>query len=125
MVLTILIGGAVAWWNPSGLRNEGGPGTEISEFVDREDLLWVDARSETSFREGSIPGAVLVNEGDWEAGVERFLEVWEPDLTVVVYCDSEACGASEAVAARLREELGIERVEVLKGGWREWLEQGR
>jgi len=37
-----------------------------------------------------------------------------------VYCDGADCGTSRAVARRLKRELGVSEVYVLKGGWRAW-----
>jgi rhodanese-related sulfurtransferase len=48
------------------------------------------------------------------------MEAWTPGQTVIVYCDEETCNASTAVAARLQNELAIETVYVLKGGWAAW-----
>jgi len=39
---------------------------------------------------------------------------------VMVYCNSRKCHASEEVAHRLREEVGLRPVYVLRGGWEAW-----
>ncbi len=83
-------------------------------------VLWVDARSAAKFAEGHIPGAVALNEDDWETQVPAFLDAWEPEKTVVVYCDGGRCEASRHVADRLSGELQIKSVFVLKGGWPAW-----
>ncbi len=83
-------------------------------------VQWVDARPRTKFEQGHIPGAVLLNEDEWDQLVPAFLDAWEPEKNVVVYCDGGSCDASHAVAKRLREELKLEKVNVLKGGWSAW-----
>ena len=83
-------------------------------------VLWVDARARAKFEQGHIPGAVLLNEDEWDRLVPVFLDMWEPEKIVVVYCDGGSCDASHAVAKRLREELKLENVHVLKGGWSAW-----
>lgn len=83
--------------------------------------LWVDARSEEEFQAGHISHAVLLNEDNWDQLILRFLEKLPPsNVNIVVYCSSRQCNASKAVAERLRQELGLESVYVLKGGWEAW-----
>ena len=83
-------------------------------------VLWVDARPRQRFEAGHIPGAVLLNEDEWDALVPEFLDQWEPEKTIVVYCDGGTCNASNAVAERLKKELQVENVFVLKGGIAAW-----
>lgn len=83
-------------------------------------VLWVDARSKTKFDEEHIPGALPLTEDEWNAQIAHFLDAWDPDIPVVVYCDGGTCELSKAVADRLRRELKIEKVFVLKGGWSAW-----
>ena len=85
-----------------------------------EPVLWVDARSRAKFEREHLPGAVLLNEDEWETLIAPFLEAWDPDRKVVVYCDGGRCEASAAVAERLRSELKLPDVYVLEGGWRAW-----
>ncbi len=86
-------------------------------------VLWVDARSAKSFADDHVPGAVLLNEDEWDELLGALLEQWRPGVQVVVYCSSQACQASAAVAQRLREEVGLGDVYVLKGGWEAWQNQ--
>lgn len=114
-----------AWWHPSGpswdrmalaegevnlVMVEGWPGP----------VLWVDARNAEAFARGRIPGAVNLYPGNFEEQAGAFLEVWEPDMPVVIYCDSLECGASAELADKLRLEWGLEDIYVLKGGWASW-----
>jgi rhodanese-related sulfurtransferase len=84
-----------------------------------DQVLWVDARSRKKFEQGSVPGAVLLNEEEWDAQIARFLDAWDPEKTIIVYGD-RGSDAGESVAHRLREELKVEKVRVLHGGFEEW-----
>jgi rhodanese-related sulfurtransferase len=66
-----------------------------------------------------VAGAVSLTVADFDNQLGAFLDVWEPGRRVVVYCDSADCGASHEVAARLRDEAGIQEVYVLTGGARD------
>jgi len=88
-------------------------------------ILWVDARSEREFQAGHVPSAVLLNQEAWEELLPDFLALWQPGKMVVVYCDTEKCRASQEVAVRIRRELQIDDVFVLKNGWAAWQEAQR
>ena len=83
------------------------------------DKVWVDARSRAKFERKKIPGAVLLNAEEWDELVPKFLDAWGPDKTVIVYGEEENDSAA-TIALRLREELKIENVWVLHGGFDEW-----
>jgi rhodanese-related sulfurtransferase len=83
------------------------------------DILWVDARSKAKFKSRHIPGAVLLNNSDWESLVPTFYDRWQPGSRVVVYGEVDSDNAHE-IASRLREESMIENVWVLRGGYEAW-----
>ena len=83
-------------------------------------VQWVDARPRDKFAAGHIEGALLLNEDEWKKLVPAFLDAWDPDFPIVVYCDGGNCEASHRVAQRIREELNIGNVHVLKGGMPAW-----
>jgi rhodanese-related sulfurtransferase len=85
-------------------------------------VLWIDARETDAYRTRHVPGAILLNESDWEGLLPAFVAVWQPGAKIVVYCDSQACDASQAVALRLQRELNQTDIHVLKGGWAAWLQ---
>jgi len=84
------------------------------------DILWVDARPRTDFERAHIPGAVNLNEDEWEQLLDGFLDAWKRNFRVVVYCSSASCDASHEVAKRIKSETPITDVYVLKGGWESW-----
>ena len=83
------------------------------------DVLWVDARSKAKFESRHIPGALLLNQAQWESLVANFYDHWQPGLQIVVYGELDSDNGHE-VASRLREESAIENVWVLKGGYEAW-----
>ena len=87
---------------------------EVSQW--KEQVLWVDARSAADFTSAHVPGAVRLTEDNWDELLTELLKAWEPDCVVVVYCSSQKCHASEEVAKRLREEVGLKPVYILRGG---------
>jgi rhodanese-related sulfurtransferase len=82
--------------------------------------LFVDARKRDRFDAGHIPQALLLNDEEWDALLPKFLDAWDPDGKIVVYCDGGGCEASKEIATRLREQLQLKNVYVLKGGWPAW-----
>jgi len=89
--------------------------------------IWVDARPEDEFATDHVPGAISLNEDQWNELVPQFLAVWAPGKKTVVYCSSLSCNASREVAHRLRKttEPPMENVFVLEGGWEAWLKKKR
>jgi rhodanese-related sulfurtransferase len=83
------------------------------------DKVWVDARSRAKFERKKVPGAVLLNAEEWDELVPKFLDAWTPDKAVIVYGDREGDAAAN-IAHRLREELKLENVWVMHGGYDEW-----
>jgi thiosulfate/3-mercaptopyruvate sulfurtransferase len=116
--------------------------SELSQLLGDETLIVLDARSETAFEEGHVPGARWVNHADWskafQAGEGGESEAWQDrirdlgihsDSNVVVYDDAEMKDA-----ARIWWILGYcgaEDARLLNGGWRGWssgdlpVEQGK
>jgi rhodanese-related sulfurtransferase len=83
-------------------------------------VLWIDARPQKEFDARHVPGALCLNEDDWDRQLPAVLSAWNPAEMVVVYCSSNACQSSREVAERLRQ-VGLAPVYSLKGGWDTWL----
>lgn len=79
--------------------------------------LWIDARSAEDFARGHVANAISLPAYEWESRIEAVLTEWSPGRAVIVYCGANNCRASDAVARRLRDELGFADVHVLAGGW--------
>lgn len=92
------------------------------------DVVLIDARSAEAFEAGHIPGALHLGSSPEDDGTVAVARAWKPGKALVVYCDSARCDAAQAAARRLRQELGIKDIVVLKGGWSSWRQthqQGR
>lgn len=87
------------------------------------DVLWVDARSDREYERKHLEGALLVREKDAEndlAQEEVMTAIGMAGLNkrkVVVYCATEACGASKSVAEKIRATGFHDQVYTLYGGW--------
>lgn len=117
-----------AWLHPRApvwSRERAGVAEVTADWVAarRTPVLWVDARGEAAFRRDGISGAVNLNEDRWDDLAPAFLARWQPGQPVVVYCD-ERCDSSQEVARRMRRELGLREIFVLRGGRGAWPERG-
>lgn len=127
--------GALTWqFHPERpelyLIAEAPPEGEISllEALSRQKkdgVIWLDARQESEYHKGHIPGALLLNEYDYEnLLVSSFEKITQaPDQSpVIIYCDGQKCAASHAVRQRLDESkaLGDRELLVLHGGFPAW-----
>lgn len=122
-LLPAIVSGALQLgWKDSQPLAEGEVRAEtVREWGDK--VQWVDARSRDKYEAGHIKGAILLNEEEWNSLARAFINDWDPDRPVVVYCDGGSCELSHAVARRLRDEFKIENVHVLKGGITAWPEK--
>ncbi len=85
------------------------------------EIIWIDARIEKNYKKGHVKGALLLNQEQWADLMWKHREVIEgiEGAPVIVYCDGKRCTRSSEIAERLRTELGLSPVYVLKGDWRE------
>ncbi len=80
-------------------------------------MLWVDGRTLEEYQKGHHRDALHLEFGNWDAGIGQILENWEPGTGIVVYCEGSGCESSRAIAGKLRDELEMETVYWLIGGW--------
>lgn len=104
-------------WNPEAPRQGEVVLAEVVAWKERP--LWIDARARSAYEQDHIPGAILLNEDEWDSLAKDVFDAWTPGQPVVVYCDSRQCQSSHEVADRLRES-GLSPVYVLQGGWETW-----
>ncbi|HRE79970.1 MAG TPA: rhodanese-like domain-containing protein [Opitutaceae bacterium] len=107
-------------WNVEAVSSAGEITLEEALRLPQEQVLWVDARSRAAYAKGHIPGALLLNEEEWESLLGPFIEAWDSQPHIIVYCSSSQCRASASVVRRLGAELSIEKARVLHGGWEAW-----
>lgn len=121
VALSACAAAATAWLHPKAPSWKSRSPEEITlaaaKRLDPASVLWIDARSRRDYSSKHIPGAILLNEDEWESLLSGFVEKWQLQHQVIVYCSSSQCRASHGVADRLKRELGIQGVRVLAGGW--------
>lgn len=83
--------------------------------------LVIDVRSEPSWRQGRIPGAVHLPRAELEARIGELAP--DLDAEIVVYCWGPGCNASTKAALTLAT-LGYRRVRELIGGFEYWAREG-
>jgi rhodanese-related sulfurtransferase len=108
---------AVAIFSQARLTAVPPVNTAVPEAIP-EGVHWIDARSEEEYARDHIPGALCLNEQNWEEVLPQLFETWQPPTQIVVYCDA-GCPASAKIAGKL-EELGIEPVKIMEGGFEAW-----
>lgn len=118
--LIALLPASISWARWQAGNKELNPYEVIldDKRLSNSDIVWVDARAKTDYNNGHITGAVLLNEDNWGSLLGGVFEVWQPDRSIVVYCNA-GCQSSEKVAQRLRD-MGIEPVYYLRGGYEAW-----
>ena len=83
-------------------------------------LIIVDARNEKEFAAGHIENAINLSEEKFDTQLGAFLDVWNPDSAILVYCSSSGCNSSRSIAERLKNECQIMNVFILKDDWTKW-----
>lgn len=99
-------------------------GVSLETALGLENPIWVDARAEAAYDEKHFPGALHLNEDNWNSGLSELLEAWDPGRPIVVYCDGNGCATSRGLAMKLRKELNLDQVFWLEGGWQSIEERG-
>jgi rhodanese-related sulfurtransferase len=140
--LLLVLGAAGAWatwkWNPERpelylIIEQAGPDeitvTEARKLEKGKGVIWIDARTRSEFDKAHIPGALLLNLYEWEdlmVPVIETLKASEEERTIIVYCDSQKCGASREIREKMIGfGLGELDIRVLHGGWPAWQAAGR
>lgn len=101
---------------PAWTRSEVPRITLLGIHPEQLQALWIDARSRADYERAHIPGAVLLNEDEWDFCLPEVLAAWQPGQRIIVYCGGGGCRASESVARRLKA-IDLTPVFVLDGGW--------
>ncbi len=88
--------------------------------AENDQILWVDARDSSLYKERHFPEAISLNTDEWGDLMFQNMDTLQAAMgnPVIVYCDGSACDKSREVALRLRELLGMDPVYVLKGDWK-------
>src|SRR5688572_18385892 len=80
----------------------------------------IDVREQDEFRASHLPGAWGIGRGILEYHIAD--EVPDTEREIVLYCRG---GNRSALAADSLRQMGYENVYSMKGGYRQWNEEGR
>jgi rhodanese-related sulfurtransferase len=93
---------------------------EIKAQVESGILLLIDARPAASYQLNHIPGAISIPPETSEADFLRLMAEYPKSRPIAVYCASESCHVSRALAQHLAS-LGFSQVNDMQGGMAEYL----
>jgi rhodanese-related sulfurtransferase len=99
--------------------------TEVRSWLQRPEILFIDARSATFYELGHLPGAVNLSRKNYEQDFSRLRErLFDPRLELlVVYCSGVDCEDSHLVAGLLRQHP-LPLMHIFRGGWEAWEKAG-
>ena len=106
-------------WKPEEVNSVA----RAKEIFDNGNVLFVDARSQNSYEDGHIPGAVSLPVGQFDEQIESFLSQHSPDTRIVTYCSGRTCEDSHNLA-RLLSDVGFTHGIVFIDGFPGWEVQG-
>mgnify|MGYP006281671583 CR=1 FL=1 len=100
------------------------PVDEALALVDSDDHVLIDVRESGELRRGGrIPGAIACPRGLLEFWIDsdnpEHKAIFDQDKTYVFYC---ASARRSALAARTAQEMGLDPVAHIEGGFGAWLE---
>ena len=97
-------------------------GDEVEARIGDRDWkgVLIDVREQDEFRAGHLPGARGIGRGILEYHIAD--EVPDTDREIVLYCRG---GNRSALAADSLRQMGYTNVLSLRGGFRQWSEEGR
>ena len=94
---------------------------ELQTLLTQPNIILLEALNEASFREGHLPGARLFPMASAREQARSLAP--RRDAPIVVYCASETCKNSDAVA-KVLGDVGYTDVRVYKGGKADWQSAG-
>ncbi len=83
----------------------------------------IDARTESEYRDGHIPGAVLLDYYEFGRDMDDVIPLLDFEQEFAIYCTGPLCEDSELLARELYA-LGYRKILVFKGGIERWEEDG-
>lgn len=86
-------------------------------------VIWLDARPRDQYQARHVPGAMILNEQEFDSQLLEILDTLQTaNQPVIIYCGGQKCEASRHVREKLLSVVALEDCFVLKGGWPAWLE---
>jgi rhodanese-related sulfurtransferase len=124
----------IGQWNPErGLVHAGGTCVEeegmvdnwdITDYLNRSDVLFVDARTRAEFAEGHIPGSFNLPVGEVDNLVFDFMDLHPQDMELVIYCSGPECHDAPDLA-KILTEYGYQNIKVYWNGMSGWKQANR
>lgn len=110
----------------AGTRVVTVPVKDALSLVGNSETVFVDLRDSAELhRDGKIPGAVHVNRGMLEFALDptstNYNSIFSTGKNVIFYC---ATGGRSALAADTAQQMGLQKVSHLGGGFKAWSEAG-
>ena len=97
---------------------------DLAKYIfDKDEVLFVDARSQNDYDNGHIPGAVSLPVGRFEERIESFLNRYPPEQPIVTYCTGRTCEDSHDLAQYL-SDVGFTDVRIFIDGFPGWEAEG-
>jgi len=93
---------------------------EAQEFIQKQDPVVLDVRTEREFNQGHLADAKLID--FYNENFEQRLEELPQDEPYLVYCHS---GGRSAKAVKMMKDLGFQEVYNLSGGVSSWSSEGK
>lgn len=86
-----------------------------------DDVIWLDARPRDQFDAEHIPGALLLNEQEFDPLLLGILDTLQAaSKPIIIYCGGQKCNASRHVREKLRSMVPLDDCYILQGGWPAW-----
>jgi rhodanese-related sulfurtransferase len=95
---------------------------EAASYYERQDYLFIDARSEADYNQCHIKNAMSLPEHEFDQFIDRFMTQTNPQQKLITYCGSADCQLSVHLAEKLYF-MGFDQVYHLTGGLDAWLDE--
>lgn len=89
-------------------------------YLEKEGTIVLDARPESDFTAGHIPGATSFSVNNFETLFRERGQLLKLGKTILIYCSGPTCTDSHQLAVKLYGK-GIREIFVFSGGMEEWL----
>ena len=94
---------------------------QVVKLLDKEDVMFIDARSPENFAEGHIPNAINIFPYDEDQN-HYFEQInnLPMDKLFIVYCDGGNCDLSHMLLETMFD-FGFDQAFLYQGGWEDWI----
>jgi rhodanese-related sulfurtransferase len=85
--------------------------------------VFLDAREESLYMMGHLPGAIHVPREMLDQNLERIKQAGKGNKILIAYCDGQGCRKAEELLRAL-QMCGIKASGLFADGWQGWMEKG-